>query len=318
MNVKKQSEIYLDNLEMELLKNFDLHFKSGEFLLCISGGMDSMALLHFFKRLSDKRAISIRSVYVHHGLDSENAFYRESCFQLVHEKCKELEIPFISNFPEELPEDLSSEESMRDFRYSYINKIKARDEFLVTAHHLQDLLETRFIRLIRGTSGAGIGAMDVFNGQVYRPFLELEYEALENYVKKHSIKFLEDPSNSDSKYLRNFLRKDLLPSLEAYRPGSKASLARSLDNLAQASNKLSWTDTYYDDTGVEQNRLLCLSDKQKEQVFANYLYHLGHFDFRKSQLSELIRRLDRNENDLRLKLMGVEWVISQGRIHIIK
>lgn len=318
MSSSEKSNVYLNPFEMDLIKCVDRYLGKANLLLAVSGGLDSMVLLHSLYRISDKRELGLRVCYVHHGVQ-EDGNYRDQAFQLVKETAERLGLQFISNFPDSLPDKkLRSEEDFRDFRYDFFDKIINENEILVSAHHQDDLLETRMIRLIRGTSEKGIVAMEVFSGNYFRPFLEVSLAQIENYAKKMKIKFLSDPSNEDLSYLRNWLRLDFLPRLENYREGSLASLARSLNLLAENSGNHLWVKNYYDANGVDLIGILCLSDTQKQQVFANYLYDLEHFSFQKNQLKELVRRLDTLQNDTRLRLMGVDWVVDSKRAYVCR
>lgn len=318
MSNSEKSSVYLDPFEMDLIKCVDKYLGNANLLLAVSGGMDSMALLKSLHRVSDKRDLKIRVCYVHHGKQGESD-YRDRCYDLVKKTAQDFSLGFVSNYPHDLPDKvLRSEEDFRDFRYKFLEKVLGQNEILVTAHHQDDLLETRMIRLIRGTSDKGISAMEMFSGNRFRPFLETSLHQIENYAKKMEIKYLSDPSNEDMSYLRNWLRLDFLPRLDSYREGSLASLARSLNLLAENSGNHLWVKNYYDANGVDLVGILCLSDTQKQQVFANYLYDLEHFSFQKNQLKELVRRLDTLQNDTRLRLMGVDWVVDSKRAYVCR
>lgn len=311
-----QRSVYLNPFEMKLAKCFDSYFSRGHFLLAVSGGKDSVALLHAWQRVASKRSIRLRCAYIHHGEGVEESDYRGQCFHLLVEQARARGIELVSNYPDKLPSQvLRSEAALRDYRYQQLESLKQEGEILVTAHHNEDLLETRLIRLIRGCSETGMQAMQEFDGRIFRPFLNFKLNEIEAYVASQQLIYCEDPSNSDTHYLRNFLRKQWLPALEQHRPGSKNSLAQSLDWLAETAPSAHWSRSYFSvQEGIHRQGFLCLSGKQKEQVLANYLYQKQCFDFRKSQISELARRLDTDQNEHQFKLIGHLWQIDEQRI----
>ena len=138
---------------------------------------------------------------------------------------------FLLNHP-----TLVVEKDLRDFRFLCFSKWRGeeKDVVLVLAHHAQDLLETRLLRLIRGVGSEGFHSMEVFKGFCLRPFLLKDLKDIKEYVEKKKIPYEEDPSNQDTKYFRNWIRHIWLAQLEAYQKGSVYRLSQSFEILSKS------------------------------------------------------------------------------------
>ncbi|QIM67578.1 tRNA lysidine(34) synthetase TilS [Mannheimia granulomatis] len=178
------------------------------FLVGLSGGMDSVTLLHLFSRTSFK----IRAIYIHHGLSPNADHWAEFCAQY----CKRLNIPFIL---QKVDVDKSNgiENGARTARYQAFKQHLNENEVLATAHHLDDQTETFLLALKRGSGIKGLSAMQAVsflqNFTVFRPLLNFSKAKLAEYAAQHKLRWIEDESNADSRFDRNFLRNEILPKL---------------------------------------------------------------------------------------------------------
>lgn len=310
------SEHFLNDLEMKIFKSMK-HLESYKLIYALSGGLDSVVGLHMLIRLKTRIPLEIRVVHIHHGQSdlSEQTKYRDMAQAFCKNLCESWELPFLSNQKSEA-NNLRSEEELREFRRERIFALKEPTERIVTAHHRDDLLETRLIRLIRGTGIEGLTSMQKEEADFLRPFLNIERADFENYAEEFSLNYLEDPSNSDDEYLRNWIRNEWLPQLEQKREGAVSTMSRSLENIAAYVEKDSWVQTFYGEEGVNRIKLLCLSREKQLQVLASFLYHNGHKNFKKSQLTEILKRLDTDQKSLRFKVMGLDWVLEPNRLFI--
>jgi tRNA(Ile)-lysidine synthase len=310
------SEHFLNDLEMKVFKSLK-HLDSHKLLYALSGGLDSVVGLHILVRLKTRLPLDIRVLHIHHGLSDlpEQCKYRDMAQSFCKKLCESWELDFLTNEKAEA-KGLQSEEELRDFRREQFKKLKDPEEKVVTAHHRDDLLETRLIRLIRGTGIEGLLSMQKEEAEYLRPFLDIERADFENYAEEFSLNYLEDPSNSDDDYLRNWLRNEWLPQLEQKREGAIRSMSRSLENIAAYVEKDSWVQTFYGEEGVNRIKLLCLSREKQLQVLASFLYHNGHKNFKKSQLTEILKRLDTDQKSLRFKVMGLDWALEPDRLFI--
>lgn len=184
-----------------------------QFLIGFSGGLDSTALLLLFTKLRENRPhLQMRAIHIHHGLSTNADSWTEHCKQI----CEQLNVPLII---EKVRVDTCNgiEAGAREARYQAISQHILPDEILATAHHLQDQTETFFLALKRGSGLQGLGAMQlqstVYNLPVFRPLLHFTRPELEQFVQATKLDWVEDESNRDSRYERNFLRNEILPEL---------------------------------------------------------------------------------------------------------
>ena len=186
---------------------------ANKLLVAFSGGLDSTALLSLVKKLSEKRPhLSLRAIHIHHGLSPNADAWTNHCQQL----CKQFAIPLIiEKVKVEMHDGI--EAGAREARYQAISTHIQPDEYLVTAHHLNDQTETFFLALKRGAGLQGLGAMQkesqLFGMPILRPLLSFSRYELEDYVQRETLSWVEDESNQDNHYDRNFLRNQILPEL---------------------------------------------------------------------------------------------------------
>ncbi|MFN7906122.1 MAG: tRNA lysidine(34) synthetase TilS, partial [Pseudobdellovibrionaceae bacterium] len=200
-------------------------------LLMVSGGADSMAALRLWSEVFPERS-KFAVFHFHHGSGPQVKF-RNQAASFLKKICAAHEIDFFLS--ENILQDLKTEAAFRKSRYLAARKIMAEHgfEFLVTAHHANDLLETRLIRLIRGTSGEGLIAIPELKKDLFRPWLQTSQKKLRQVLlSSPRWSFIEDPTNSDSRAnLRNWIRQEWLAQLETIRPGGSFRLAASLESL---------------------------------------------------------------------------------------
>ena len=134
---------------------------------------------------------------------------------------------------------LAGEAALRDFRHSRLDSLRRekRAQWTALAHHSEDLLETRLIRLIRGCGETGLAAMKPLDPPLLRPFLSVMREEIKDYALSYKLSWAEDPGNQDKRFLRNWLRNQWLPDLEKKRPGGVRRLAASLSHIAAAAGE---------------------------------------------------------------------------------
>ncbi|NQZ19461.1 MAG: tRNA lysidine(34) synthetase TilS, partial [Bdellovibrionales bacterium] len=264
--------------------------------------MDSTALLHIFSHFKKHFGFQFSVAHVHHGPgDKSQLSYRKKAWEFVKNSCAELEVPFYSNFKGDEESflnswvaPLKSESDFRDYRYEFFGQLKSEISYdwLVLAHHQQDLMETRMIRLIRGVGPEGIEAMSLERGDLLRPLLGVSPSELKAYLKFLGQKWLEDPSNENTQYFRNWLRKEWLPQLEEKRPGSLQTLSRSLDLLLENTKGQSVPLSCLQDDEIVLSDFLLLDSTEKSQALATYMNNQGLKNYGQSHIKELLKRLD--------------------------
>lgn len=288
--------------------------KGKSFLLAVSGGLDSMALLQAFYEVAPKIPVTFAVVHIHHGPGhgseaEEQKAFRDQAERFVKRACAEKKIPFFNNDISEIYRPLKSEQEFRRLRLEELAKLKAQSasDYVVFAHHADDLLETRLLRLIRGTGPEGLVAMKVENGVRLRPFLHHSRAELEEYVEKLSVPWIEDPSNIKSHYLRNWLRNKWLPALERRYAGAAHSLGRSLQSIADFTQTAPSLEHCFEGERLLRSEFMLLSASDKRRVLGIYLRQVQCLHFGLSHLNELIKRLDVEQTDLTFRVLKKNW-----------
>ena len=203
----------------------ELAKKDAHFIIALSGGLDSMVLLHLFSRLN---SYAISAHHIHHGL-SENA---DDWLQFCQQQSEALQIEFRFNRVVLDHKNGSSLEALaRDARYSALQENFTENSYLVTAHHQDDQLETILLALKRGAGLTGlqgiIAKQSLDKGYLLRPLLDFSREQLEKYALLHQLSWIEDESNTDLRFDRNFIRHSITPLLKTRWPSIGKTVSRS-------------------------------------------------------------------------------------------
>ncbi len=299
-----------------------------KFLLAVSGGLDSMALVKLFEQLAPKLDLDFTVAHIHHGpsLVPLQQVYRDDAFVFLKEYCAKKKMSFMSNIHaledvatmESLPD---SEAALRTYRKHQLEKMwkKKPFDFLVFGHHADDLFETRLLRMIRGTGPQGLASMSMEKGPILRPFLKTTKNQLREYLQSFSGPgqmpvFFADPSNEFSKYLRNWLRNEWLPALESRQPGAVRCLQQSTELILAAIQKVPSLDYCFDQQGLLRSEYLSLTLSDKRRVWALYLKRLGLQNYGLSHINELVKRLDVEQKDLTFRLLKKRWLANARHI----
>ncbi len=176
--------------------------KPGNYVVAVSGGVDSVVLLDLLSRQKD---LNLTIAHFDHGIREDS--YKDAKF--VEGLAKNYQLPLVSKVVS-LGKN-TSEEKARDARYKFLRKVaKDSNAKLALAHHQDDVLETIIINLLRGTGWRGLSSLRSTE-ETPRPLLEFSKQNILNYANKHKLKWREDPTNQDTKYLRNYVRLKILP-----------------------------------------------------------------------------------------------------------
>lgn len=218
--------------------------KPARFVIAFSGGLDSTVLAQSLSEVikSDQRFHDVPAIAIHinHDLHSDSPDWSEKCAAVA----AELGLGFRSlRVNVQLESGKGPEASARDARYSALHAQLSDGDWLLSAHHREDQAETLLLNLIRGSgpSGvAGIGDARHFGpGWLIRPMLNVERGDILAYANDIGLSWVEDPSNRDRRFDRNFLRHEVLPRLKARWPDIAARLQRSAGHAGEASQLLS-------------------------------------------------------------------------------
>jgi tRNA(Ile)-lysidine synthase len=226
------------------------HTQPPHLLLALSGGVDSVVLLHALSELSTPLSFTLSAMHVHHGLSPHADTWLHMCEQL----CVDKGIAFHSEKVHvDLQSGLGVEAAARDARYQALEQVRQQlaADAIVTAHHMQDQAETLLLQLMRGAGVKGLSAMSHWDAERYllRPLLTVPKAELVQYATAQQLKWVEDESNTDISYDRNFMRQKAMPVLRERYPQLDNALLRSASHLADAQILL--------DTLAQQDLLQC-------------------------------------------------------------
>lgn len=219
-------------------------------ILAFSGGKDSTALLDVLARLKKESAFerlaSVTVVHVHHGLSKNADAWVENAETL----CAKYKLPLVVEKVYVNPNaTVGVEAAAREARYRALLKV-AKDQnadMIMTAHHLDDRIETFLIQWMRGAGVDGLSAMTPVRPMeavsqndhqvvLARPWLEVSSADIHTYVEKSKLTWVDDDSNSDTRFLRNLIRAEVLPVLDDARPGWRAAAARSIELVSESAH----------------------------------------------------------------------------------
>lgn len=244
--------------------------------LAVSGGLDSMVLLHLAHAWARQHGVQLFAFHVHHGLSANADAWLAHC----ERACAALDVGFDVRRVEVAKGRSGVEQAARKARYAALGAMCAAHAVpvLLTAHHLDDQAETVLLQLLRGSGPAGLSGMDAANrapgllGQpelvMARPLLAVPRAELEAYAREHGVAWVDDESNTDPRYARNALRHQVMPALAQAFPGFQQRFARSAAHAASAQrllNELAQQDlaAALDDEALSLERLRAMSvDRQ--------------------------------------------------------
>ena len=224
-------------------------------LVGFSGGLDSTVLLHLLAQHSELRANGLRAIHVHHGLHPDAGAWTAHC----KAACAALDVPLSIAHVDVVDTGEGPEASARTARHAAFERELRDGEILALAHHRDDQAETFLLRALRGSGPEGLGAMRPWRafgpGWLWRPLLAQPREALRGYAATHELRWIEDPSNADERFDRNFLRNRIMPLLRERWPHADSAFAHSASLGAATADALAHLDDAALDALVDDNTL---------------------------------------------------------------
>lgn len=208
------------------------------YLVAFSGGLDSTVLLHALAAARTRHDVPVVAVHINHGLQSDADQWEAHCRSFA----AGLDVPFVARrIAVAKATGRGTEAAAREARYAALSALTQSGDVVLSAHHQDDQAETLLLNLVRGSGPggiAGIGALQALGaGRLARPLLDTARKDLLEYAERAGVDWLDDPSNSDLAFDRNFLRREVLPRLARRWPAAAAGLQRSA-RLASESQAL--------------------------------------------------------------------------------
>lgn len=226
------------DLPSRLLLNLEPWRNAAHWRIAFSGGLDSTVLLHLLAHLVKTESLPpLCAVHIHHGLQAAADAWPQHCQSI----CDALGVPLLIERVKVQP-GASLERAARDARYAVFSSLTQANDVLLTGQHRDDQAETLLFRLLRGAGVRGLSGMPaqrpVGQGTLIRPLLDISRAELEEFAQAHQLRWIEDPSNQDRQFSRNYLRHQVMPLLSARWPQAQASMARSAAHLREAQGLL--------------------------------------------------------------------------------
>ncbi|WP_166220845.1 tRNA lysidine(34) synthetase TilS [Pseudomonas atagonensis] len=226
------------DLPARLLLNLEPWREAAHWHIAFSGGLDSTVLLHLLAHLAKSESLpTLRAIHIHHGLQTAADAWPQHCQSV----CDALGVPLRIERVAVKP-GASQERAARDARYAVFSSLTQADDVLLTGQHRDDQAETLLFRLLRGAGVRGLAGMPaqrtLGQGALVRPLLDVSRTELEAYAQAYGLSWIEDPSNQDPHFSRNFLRHQVMPTLTGRWPQAAASMARSAAHLREAQGLL--------------------------------------------------------------------------------
>jgi tRNA(Ile)-lysidine synthase len=204
-------------------------------LLAVSGGIDSMVMLHLFRQAG----FTVGVAHCNFQLRGNDSLADET---LVSDTCAALQVPFhakrFATSGYAAGSGLSIQMAARQLRYDFFSDLLNDHGYacLATAHHLNDALETTILNLVKGTGMDGLQGIPVKNGRTIRPLLFATKEMLAAHAARHGLRWREDASNASDDYQRNFIRHQVIPSLKTLNPGLEHTYQATSERITGAAH----------------------------------------------------------------------------------
>lgn len=203
---------------------------SGIWWIALSGGLDSCVLLHSIAAL--QLPVKLHALHINHQISPNADGWQQHCADL----CAQLNIPFTAVKVDVKNIGRGIEDAAREVRYAVFEQHLAAGDYLLTAHHADDQAETMLLRLMRGTGPRGLAAMaqqrPLAAGTLYRPLLGFTRSELEAYAQTQDLTWVNDESNADDHYDRNYLRNQVIPLLRERWPAFASKWQQTADLCA--------------------------------------------------------------------------------------
>lgn len=297
-------------------------------LLGLSGGVDSVVLLHLLQRLAVRFSWKISALHVHHGISSNADSWAEFCRLL----CERNHIPLCIERVDIAPlRSQGIEAAARRLRHTAFDA--QRCDFVALAHHADDQVETLFLQLLRGAGVKGACAMPVLSQpkksqqthRLVRPLLQFTRDEILTYATEQRLEWVEDESNADERYPRNFLRHRLLPLLATQFPAYRETLTRSTSHFAEAAtllDDLARIDAAgaLVDESLNVAALQALSHARAKNLLRYYFDQQGAPMPQAAKLDALLQQICSAREDAAVCIDFGSWQVRryQGRVYVLR
>ncbi|MFH4354424.1 MAG: tRNA lysidine(34) synthetase TilS [Neisseriaceae bacterium] len=289
--------------------------QSHSFELAFSGGSDSCVLLDIMSRLQQKYNFFLSAVHVHHGLQHQADQWTEFCQRVCHAYQIPLRIKRVKLNPFS---SLGLEAEARRHRYQVL--MESQQDVIVLAHHQEDQIETFLLSLFRGGELRAMATMPQLRNlaptlQLWRPLLPVSKAQILQYLERKQLSYIEDPSNREEAYLRNWVRHRLVPLLENKIPHVKAQLLHSINSLQRTLSLVEdWLNVDYQTVQVGRSlsviQLRQLPLERMKAVIVHFLRQHQLGSPREKSIQAFADWLNKQEGSF------YEWQVPGGQVYV--
>ena len=310
-------------------------------LIGLSGGADSVALLHLLHELAPRFSWQLSALHVHHGISPNADAWASFCADLCAQYHIRLKIERVDIAP---LREHGIEAAARKLRH--VAFAKQPCDFVAVAHHADDQAETLLLQLLRGAGVRGASAMPVLSlsnrpffpergntPKLLRPLLQCSRQEILGYAAAHQLRWIEDESNADDNYPRNFLRRLVLPVLGEKFPAYRDTLTRSAQHFAEASELLDelarldaqdippqLSGEQRHDITLDVSRLQSLTPIRAKNLLRYFLHSSGATMPQAVQLDDMLRQLRNARTDAAVCIAYDDWQVRryQNRVYALR
>ncbi|HLA49428.1 MAG TPA: tRNA lysidine(34) synthetase TilS [Candidatus Saccharimonadales bacterium] len=251
---------------------------SGRYVLAVSGGVDSMTLLDILAKMP---GLELIVAHFNHGIRADSVKDE----QLVREIAQKYGLPFEVSHGR--LGKTASEETARQARYEFLDKVKKKYKVdaIITAHHQDDLIETAFLNILRGTGRKGLSS--ILNPKIIRPLLNIPKAEILEYAQKHHLQWREDITNIETRYLRNYIRQHLMAVLTNKQ---RQEILDNINKVAKLNNLIEQdiaTLSHTHLTELDRQQFIMLPSDVSEELLAWWLRNNQLRDFDRKTIKRL-------------------------------
>jgi tRNA(Ile)-lysidine synthase len=298
----------------------------GHILVGFSGGPDSTFLLHFLLNYQCASALTISAAHLDHGWRKESAFDAQHCLEYAKKYGIECYVAKAADIPSQKKYNGSREDFARHLRRTFFEQTASAigADRIALAHHKQDQQETFFIRLLRGTTLTGLTGMHPQNGRYIRPLLETDRTTIMAYMTHTNIPYLTDATNDSENYLRNRIRKHVIPALRLVDERFDTTFAKTVSHLHETEDFLTMLTqrllSDFTECSCETTVLNCAQLKtmhpaiQKRIILAWLCIAQVPFSPSNALLAEIIRFLQTPGN--KEHQLATTWALVKNKDHL--
>ncbi len=295
----------------------------GTILCAVSGGRDSVCLLHYLHSISERCGFSVAAGHYNHHM--RPTAQRDEDF--VRDLCQKLEIPFYTDGADVCraaqERKLGVEETGRQLRYAFLEQLADTigASRIATAHHMADQAETVLLHLLRGTGSEGLAGIPPVRGRLIRPLLQTPRQEIEAYLEENGLGCVEDETNENLDFARNRLRLNVLPELEKINPALRRNIARTAAIVGQENRYLNELAAAY--LPPEGTAVPCSAFQDAPQALRARMVRLllerldvGKKDISAAHVEAVLRLVEENHSGMACLPAGASAIVRGGELRL--